>query len=96
MVMLGAWGAVAVIGLVVIDEAAGRLRIQVAVDLHGAGVFALAGVVSLVGLEVLELGFKVSGLGFVAFVAGFLQLAAVLGDVGVDAVQELVFAAEYS
>jgi hypothetical protein len=38
----------------------------------------------------------VSGLGFVAFVAGFLQLAAVLGDVGVDAVQELVFAAEYS
>jgi hypothetical protein len=53
-------------------------------------------VVSLVGLEVLEFGFKVSGLGFVAFVAGFLQLAAVLGDVGVDAVQELVFAAEYS
>ena len=52
--------------------------------------------VGLVGLQVLELGFQVSGLGFVARTAGLFQLAAVLGDVGVDAVQELIFAAKYS
>ena len=52
--------------------------------------------VGFVGLKILELGLEVSSLGFVAGAAGRFELAAVLGDVGVDAFLVLIYAAKYS
>jgi len=53
-------------------------------------------VVGLVGLQILQLLLQVSRLGGVSRCSGFLQLASVLSDVGVDAFQRLSWPTGYS
>lgn len=81
---------------VVVDEAFGRLGIQIAVDLQRCRVSGLIRVVGLVGLQILELLLQVGRLGGVSRAASFLQLAPVLSDVGVDAFQRLSWSTGYS